>query len=144
MIARQRLLLIAACLTGLAATGGAWAQTVTDGNVSFQSTMLRKKPKDGLPDVKAPPQAWPRLDPGATLCRTEDDLDRLAARRSGESVGGPIDCRRINDITAINITQRLGPGKTQVTLTSGQVGTTGWTDAWLPDKAPPVKQAAAR
>ena len=144
MFVTPRLVLIAACVAGLGTTAAAQTPPDDNGNISFQSGLLLKKPKPGLPDVKAPPQAWPRLDPGARLCRTEFDLDRLAARHNGEDVDGPINCQVIRDPTAITITQRLGPGKTEVKLTSGQVGTTGWTDAWLPEKAPVSARSAAK
>ena len=134
----NRLALVAACLGALALTGRAEAQTPPSdpGHVAFQSGLLIKKAKPGLPDVPAPPQAWPRLDPGSVVCSSEEDLERLAARHSGENVDGPIDCQTIQNPTAIKILQRIGPGKQQVQFTSGKVGTVGWTDAWLPDKAP--------
>jgi hypothetical protein len=127
----HRVALVVACLGALAVAGPGRAQT------AFQSGLLRKTPKAGLPDVPAPPQAWPRLDPGSVVCNSEDDLERLAARHSGETVSGPIDCQVIQNPTAIKILQRIGPGKQQVQFTSGKVGTVGWTDAWLPEKAPP-------
>ena len=80
--------------------------------------------------------AWPRLDPGAVLCRTEDDLARLAARRRGEQVATP-QCQIIHTPTAITIERRAGPGRTQVSVTD-QAGLDGWTDAWLPDRPQPV------
>jgi hypothetical protein len=39
--------------------------------------------------------------------------------------------------TAITIERRAGLGRTQVALTD-QKGVDGWTDAWLPDRAPPI------
>lgn len=93
-----------------------------------------KKPTARLPDVKPAPLAWPRLDPGAVLCRSEADLDRLAARRLGED-GGRTDCRRVTAPTAVTIVVRKGPGRTQVRLTDAPT-VIGWTDVWLPDKAP--------
>lgn len=150
MLATQRLVLIGTCLAALGLTGQARAQSQAPepppdrGKISFQSGILIKKPKPGPPDVPAPPQAWPRLEPGAVLCRTADDLDRLAARHAGEAAGGPVDCQVIRDITAITILQRVGPGKEEVQLTSGKVGTTGWTNAWLPEKAPPSTRASTR
>jgi hypothetical protein len=144
MITTPRLWLIAACVGCLSVAAAAQTPLSDDSNISFQSGLLIKKPKPGLPEVKTPPQAWPRLDPGARLCRTEPDLDRLAARRNGEDDGGPINCQMVRDPTAITIIQRRGPGKTEVTYTSGQVGTTGWTDAWLPDKAPASARSAAK
>jgi hypothetical protein len=143
MIAMPRMLLASALLGTLALFGTlglatpAGAQS-SDSDVSFDAgALLPKKPKPGLPDVKAQPLAWPRLDPGAVLCRTEADLEKLAARRSGEVVSGSIDCQIIRAATAISIVQRKGPGKAEVKISDAKAdGTSGWTDAWLPDKAP--------
>jgi hypothetical protein len=98
--------------------------------------LLPKKPRAGLPDVKAQPLVWPRLDRGAVICRSESDLSRLAARRRGESVDGPVDCQIIRAMTGVSILQRQGPGMTEVQTNDSSAGGTGWTDAWLPDKAP--------
>src|ERR1700761_1185151 len=116
-----RVAVVAACLAALALAAPAKAQSSNgapvvpdNGHLAFQSGLLRKAPKAGLPDVAAPPQAWPRLDPGAVLCNSESDLDRLAARHAGEDVPGPIDCQFIRSPTAIKILQRVGPGKQEV------------------------------
>jgi hypothetical protein len=137
-----RTLVLAACLGTLASAADAQP---TDSNVTFKSGIVAKKPTgSGLPDVKAQPQAWPRLDPGAALCRTEDDLDRLAARRGGETVNGPIDCQMVRAPTAVSIVQRKGPGKTEVAVTVPKDSETGWTDVWLPAKAPGNARSAVR
>jgi hypothetical protein len=96
---------------------------------------LKQKAAKGLPEVKAQPLAWPRLDPGAVLCRTEADLMRLAAHRSGDPDAGPADCRVVSVATAVTIVQRKGPGRTEVQPTAPG-SATGWTDVWLPEKAP--------
>ena len=97
-----------------------------------------KKEAPRPPPPRAQPTVWPRLDPGAVLCRTEDDLDRHAANMTARVSGGDgraADCRIIPQPTGIQILSRQGLGRTQVKLsTPGDV--TGWTDAWLPDKAP--------
>jgi hypothetical protein len=105
---------------------------------------LIKKPKPGSPEVKAQPQAWPRLEAGSVLCRSEDDLDRLAARRRGDPSGGPVDCQIMHAATPIAILQRKSPAKTEVRTTDPQAGGSGWTDVWLPEKAPPRPTSAAR
>jgi hypothetical protein len=136
MIAMPRMLLIGACLGALVIAMPAGAQP-SDSNVSFDAPgLLPKKPKlSGLPDVKAQPLAWPRLDPGAVLCRTEDDLDRLGARRRGETVDGSIDCQVVRAAMAISIVMRKGPGRVEVKTSDPKVDAiTGWTDAWLPEK----------
>jgi hypothetical protein len=126
------MLLTGALLGVLVLTTPAYSQS-SDSDVSIDAGALAiRKPKPGAPDVKAQPLVWPRLDPGAVLCRTEADLEKLAARRSGEAVNGSIDCQIIRAATAIAIVQRKGPGRVEVKASD----VSGWTDAWLPDKAP--------
>jgi hypothetical protein len=79
---------------------------------------------------------WPRLDPGAVFCKTPADLQRLAASRRGEPGPRPT-CQVIQSPTGIVIVKREGPGQTEVTLKDAQ-GPDGWTDAWLPERAPPI------
>jgi hypothetical protein len=135
--------LTAACLGMMAAP--VFAQPPSDSNVKFDAPgLLIKKPKPGLPEVKAQPQAWPRLDAGAVLCRTEDDLSRLAARRRGDTVEGPIGCQILHGATPVSIVQRKSPGKTEVRTTDPQAGGSGWTDVWLPEKAPGSSTSASR
>ena len=138
MISMPRLLLTGVCFGAMAMAVPVSAQPPSDSNISFDApAFLVKKSKPGLPDVKAQPLAWPRLDPGAVFCRTETDLEKLGARRSGEAVDGPIDCQIIRAATAISIVQRKGPGKVEVRLSSsGSSAVTGWTNAWLPEKGP--------
>ncbi len=145
MISMPRMLLTGAFLGAMAMALPAYAQS-DDSNISFAGGgLLPKKPAPGLPDVKAQPQAWPRLDPGAVLCRTEADLTKLAARRGGETVSGAIDCQIIRVATAISIVQRKGPGRAEVQISAtGADSVSGWTDAWLPDKAPPGARSATR
>ncbi|MGE0418243.1 MAG: hypothetical protein AB7O80_15670 [Acetobacteraceae bacterium] len=104
-------------------------------NVILDAPALQKKQVTRMPDVKPAPLAWPRLDPGAVFCRSEDDLERLALRRQGQDPGGLTDCRLVSVPTAVTIVQRRGPGRTEVRL-SDAASVTGWTDVWLPDKAP--------
>ena len=71
-------------------------------NIIFDAPgILQKGAKKGLPDVKPSPLAWPRLDPGAALCRSADDLTRLAANRARTEGGGPADCRIVQVPTAV-------------------------------------------
>jgi hypothetical protein len=105
-----------------------------DSALSFAGMLAKPVPKATMPDVAAPPSAWPRLDPGAVFCATEDDLARHAAQMRGEEAG-PFDCRLVTQPTAIQIVERAGLGRTEVKLTAR--GSTGWTDAWLPPNPPP-------
>lgn len=91
------------------------------------------KPKFDSSTVPSQANAWPRLDPGAVFCKTEADLQRLAASRRGEPGERP-NCQLIHTPTPISIVKRAGLGQTEVTLTD-QNGLDGWTDAYLPDRA---------
>jgi hypothetical protein len=83
---------------------------------------------------------WPRLDPGAAICKTQADLLRLAEVHRGVAGERP-NCQVIQSPTAVSIVRRAGPGQTEVSLTN-QNGLDGWTDAYLPDRAlPPGGQA---
>jgi hypothetical protein len=139
-----RMLLIAVCLGTLAIAAEAVAQS-SDSNILFNAPgLLVKKPKPGPPEVRAQPLAWPRLDAGAVLCRSEADLLRLADRRRGEAVEGPVDCQILRAATSISIVQRKGLGRTEVQTTDPKAGGAGWTDAWLPEKAPSTGASAVR
>ncbi len=140
----RTMVLIAICL-GMPALATLAVAQPNDSNISLNAPgLLIKKPPPGLPDVRAQPQAWPRLDPGAVLCRSEADLNRLARRRAGDAVDGSVDCQVIRAPTAITVMQRAGPGRTEVKPNDPKVTASGWTDAWLPEKAPTGAKAVAR
>jgi hypothetical protein len=107
--------------------------------VSFDAPGFLPQKKPPPPPVpRAQTAVWPRLDPGAVLCSTGDDLDRHAANMIARVNGGsaqPADCRIIAQPTGVQIISREGPGRTQVKL-NVPGNATGWTDVWLPDKAP--------
>ena len=141
MVIMRRMLMIVACLGTFAAPASAQP---SDSNDLFDGGGPKvRKPKPGLPEVKAQPLAWPRLDPGAVLCRSEADLIRLAQRRSGEVADGPVDCQVVRVAIGVTIVQRKG-GRTEVKLSEAQPMESGWTDAYLPQKAPPVVTSATR
>jgi hypothetical protein len=101
--------------------------------------LMGAKKAPAPPPPRAQPAAWPRLDPGAVVCRTEDDLDRHAANMTARVNGGDTqaaNCRIIALPIGIQILSRQGLGRTQVKLSTPGEDATGWTDAWLPDKAP--------
>lgn len=86
------------------------------------------------------PGPWPRLDPGAVFCKTPEDLHRhlavMAARLDGNG-GGPAEpagCRLVRAAPPVTVVGREAPKRTQVQL-SGIWAETGWTDAFLSDKA---------
>jgi hypothetical protein len=84
------------------------------------------------------PEVWPRLDPGAVLCRTEADLTRYQAQITGHATGGPWSpprCRVIQATTAIKILDRLDPSQTKIEL-SDSAHQVGWTNVFLPARPP--------
>ena len=118
--------------TGLLLVVGGALLLAGSGNAAAQGARGRNgQPASPIP---APIAAWPRLDPGAVLCKTEDDLDRRLDALSGGGDAGGADCRRVIAVTAIAIVTRRGPGRTEVQLSDGS---TGWTDAYLPASPPP-------
>jgi len=99
--------------------------------------LLPKNKPPPPPPPRARPAAWPRLDPGAVLCNTEYDLDRHASNMTARVSGGntlTADCRIVAQPVGIQIVSRQRPGRTQVKLPGDVIG---WTDVWLPEKAPP-------
>jgi hypothetical protein len=141
MATMRRLLMIVACLGAFAAPAS--AQPADSNDLFGRGDQTVRKSKPGLPEVKAQPLAWPRLDPGAVLCRSEADLIRLAQRRSSEVADGPVDCQVIRVAIGVTIVQRKG-GRTEVKPNDAQLMESGWTDAYLPQKAPPVVTSATR
>ena len=141
MVTVRRMLMIVACLGAFAAPAS--AQPADTSDLFGGGRSMPRKSKPGLPEVKAQPLAWPRLDPGAVLCRSEADLIRLAQRRSGEVADGPVDCQVVRVAIGITIVQRKG-GRTEVKPSDAQPMESGWTDAYLPQKAPAVVTSATR
>jgi hypothetical protein len=120
----------------LAVVLGCIAPAASAQNVILDAPGFLGKKKPPPPAPRAPPAVWPRLDPGAVLCRTEDDLDRHAANMTARVSGASTrtaDCRIIAQPIGVQIVSRQGPGRTQVRLPDDL---TGWTDVWLPEKAP--------
>ena len=132
----RRTSLVAAVMVAL--TPVAWAQHVM---LNAPGLLPNKTAPTDTPPPRPQPTVWPRLDPGAVLCRTPEDLERHAAntmaRVSGRDTTAA-DCRIITQPTGIQIVSRQGLGRTQVKLSiPGDVS--GWTDAWLPERAPATR-----
>ena len=81
---------------GLVSSQPAVAQVIWD-----IPNIVVPKPKFDNSTVKPRADAWPRLDPGAVICKTEADLLRLAASRRGEPVDRP-NCQLIRSPTPIH------------------------------------------
>ena len=82
---------------------------------------------------------WPRLDSGAILCKSRDDLvsfqTRAAAGPSDSAIGPAPDCLVIPTRTAIKILDRDGPSRSHVVSTDS-TRQNGWTNAYLPATPP--------
>ncbi len=100
---------------------------------------------DNLPPNRPPPVSTiapqrgisgPRLEPGAVLCRTEEDLARRAeiSRRISDGAndaGDPmVGCTLVTQQRGVEIVARHGLGRVQVKVKP--TGQMGWTDAYLP------------
>jgi hypothetical protein len=102
-----------------------------------------KPPTDNSSDpgpIRVLGDRWPWLEPGTTVCNTEDDLERYRAAIAARLNGQPaptlgVTCHRLTRRTPVDIANRLGPAETQIHLynDSKQVA---WTDAWLPVQRP--------
>ena len=74
----------------LAAVAVAAVQSASAQHVMLDAPgiMGQKKAPAPPPPLRSQPTVWPRLDPGAVLCRTSDDLDRYAANMTARASGG--------------------------------------------------------
>ena len=84
-------------------------------------------------------EAWPRLDPGAVLCDSAEDLQQRAKALDAALDGHnrPLmtpGCTMLQARTPVDVLDRSTLGSTQVRVRSS--GATGWTDVWLPDRPP--------
>jgi hypothetical protein len=84
----------------------------------------------------AVPEPWPRLDVGAILCKSRDDLVKYQTKIAGGAAPGPApDCRTIGKQIGIKILDQDGPSRTQVVATD-ETKLTGWTNTYLPSTPP--------
>jgi hypothetical protein len=80
-----------------------------------------------------------RLEPGAVLCRTAEELQErqvALARQDAGAAGGPsvpAGCVMVSVRIPVEVLERHGPGRTKV-KTLGRQEEIGWTDAWLPER----------
>jgi hypothetical protein len=90
------------------------------------------------PEPPAVPEIWPRLEDGALICKSRDDLVRYQAQiadgANGAAAGQAPDCHTIRKQTGIQILARDGPSRTQI-VTTDESKETGWTNSYLSQKA---------
>jgi hypothetical protein len=91
-------------------------------------------------ETPAVPEIWPRLENGALICKSRDDLARyqqqIANGASDWTSGQASDCHTIRKQTGIQILARDGPSRTQI-VTTDESKETGWTNSYLPSTPPP-------
>jgi hypothetical protein len=87
----------------------------------------------------AVPEPWPRLESGALLCKSRDDLlayqKQMASGASIVAAQQAAGCHIIRKQTAVEILDRDGPSRTHI-VTSDAAKETGWTNTYLPDEKP--------
>ena len=83
------------------------------------------------------PEIWPRLDEGAVLCKSRDDLVRYQrlAGTADNAISGATACRVIQKQMGVQILDHDGPSRTQVVATD-DTKESGWTNAYLPSQPP--------
>jgi hypothetical protein len=93
------------------------------------------KPKE-LEAVREP---WPRLEAGALLCKSRDDLvkyqTKIADGANTATAEQSLDCHKLRKQTGIQILDHDGPSRTQV-VTTEKSKETGWTNTYLPATPP--------
>ena len=93
------------------------------------------KPKE-LEAVREP---WPRLEAGALLCKSRDDLvkyqTKIADGATATTAEQSLDCHKLRKQTGIQILDHDGPSRTQV-VTTEKSKETGWTNTYLPATPP--------
>jgi len=95
-----------------------------------------------IPNAKqreAVPEPWPRLEVGALLCKSRDDLvkyqTRIADGANAATAEQSLDCHKLRKQTGIQILDHDGPSRTEV-VTTDKVKVTGWTNTYLPATPP--------
>ena len=133
-----RTLLLLACAALLADPAAGWAQSAGGGGRGRRGDR-GNGPEQAAAPLNVPVATKPprvRLEPGALLCRTEEDLQghqaAVAARLDGHPTQEPGGCHRLSAITAVSVVERHGPARTEVRLPD-PAETVGWTDAVVPN-----------
>ena len=97
-----------------------------------QQTTRQQSPAPTTPFL---PEIWPRLEEGALICKSRDDLVRYQSQMpvssSATASGQAPDCHTIRKQTGIQIVAHDGPSRTQI-VTTDELKETWWTNSYLP------------
>src|SRR6201988_5045397 len=108
------LLLLGATASAHAQIGGGHGRRQNDQQQSPQQSPQRSP----APTTPFLPEIWPRLEEGALICKSRDDLVRyqtqIAHGSSATTPGQAPDCHTIRKQTGIQILAHDGPSRTQV------------------------------
>ena len=131
--------LVMALLLFLGAVASAHAQT-GGGHSRRQNDRQQTRRQSPAPTTPFLPEIWPRLEEGALICKSRDDLVRyqtqIANGSSATIPGQAPDCHTIRKQTGIQILAHDGLSRTQI-VTTGEPKETWWTNSYLPSTPPP-------
>ena len=129
-----------ALLLFLGAMASAHAQIGAGSHGRRQKNQQETPQQSPAPTTPSLPEIWPRLEDGALLCKSRDDLVRyqtqIANGASATTAGQALDCHNIRKQTGIQILDHDGPSRTQI-VTTDESKETGWTNSYLPSAPPP-------
>ena len=142
--------MVVGLLLGLAVPVGAGAQPADEGSGPLAPSSQGRhhghgqhKPDEepdaasaNLPKLLVAPRQ--RLDAGAVLCGTEDQLRQhqaaIKARMAGQRLGEPAGCHFVPEMVKVSVVSRDGVAATQVQM-PGDKPVSGWTDSMVHDQA---------
>ena len=128
-----------ALLLLLDAMASAHAQ-IGGGHGRRQSNQQQTRQQSPAPTTPFLPEIWPRLEEGALICKSRDDLVRyqtqIADNSSAKTPAQAPDCHTIRKQTEIQILAHDGPSRTQI-VTTDDSKETWWTNSYLPSTPPP-------
>ena len=135
-LAMALLLLLGAMASAHAQIGGYHGRPQQNQQKNQQQTP-QQSPAPTTPSL---PEIWPRLEEGALICKSRDDLVRyqtqIANAANAPTAGQASDCHPIRKRTGIQILDHDGPSRTQI-VTTDESKETGWTNTYLPSTPPP-------
>jgi hypothetical protein len=128
-----------ALLLLLGAMASAHAQ-IGGGHGRRQNNQQQTPQQSPAPTTPFLPEIWPRLEEGALICKSRDELVRyqtqIANGSSATTPGQAPDCHTIRKQTGIQILAHDGPSRTQI-VTTDESKETWWTNSYLPSTPPP-------
>jgi hypothetical protein len=127
-----------ALLLLLDAMASAHAQ-IGGGHGRRQNNQQQTPQRFSAPTTPFLPEIWPRLEEGALICRSRDDLVRYQTQITNGSIAATPaqapDCHTIRKQTGMQILAHDGPSRAQI-VTTDESKATWWTNSYLPSTPP--------